>query len=286
VRTWGKQEKYEVLVDAEDVAAGYQTRMRWKDKADWIEASHQTHAQLVSDELIAAVRARSGAKSPGRTKARESAHPYSLRGILFCASCGNRMQGAFRKPSRVLYRCEFNRSRSIPPEMADHPRTSYVNETDITVQLDKWVESLADIGDLTAGQAIDPAVVARYSSMKAQLSEVDRKISILMTALESGVAADHIMEQLGRRSVERDDIAKRLERSEGPKNLSSKQVQALAAELGGIAAVLAEATAAERAEVYASLGIRLEYIHGGPGHRKVLATANLARVAGRVRGGT
>lgn len=32
VRVWGKQEKYEVLVDPDDVAAGYDTRMRWRNE--------------------------------------------------------------------------------------------------------------------------------------------------------------------------------------------------------------------------------------------------------------
>jgi site-specific DNA recombinase len=44
-----------------------------------------------------------------------------------------------------------------------------------------------------------------------------------------------------------------------------------------MAAVLSEATGAERAQVYASLGLRLDY---DPYLRRVKATADLSRVAG------
>ena len=59
--------------------------------------------------------------------------------------------------------------------------------------------------------------------------------------------------------------------------------QHLVEELGGLSAVLGAATGAERAQVYASLGLRLDY---DPYLRRVQATVDLSRVAGCVRGGT
>ena len=41
--------------------------------------------------------------------------------------------------------------------------------------------------------------------------------------------------------------------------MSAAQITELVQELGGLAAVLGEATGAERAQVYASLGLRLDY---------------------------
>src|SRR5271170_7035572 len=73
VRVWGKQEKYEVLVNPDDVAAGYETRMRWRDEADWIAPARRTHEALISDELAQAVRLRSQARrGPGLVCSRES----------------------------------------------------------------------------------------------------------------------------------------------------------------------------------------------------------------------
>ena len=64
--------------------------------------------------------------------------------------------------------------------------------------------------------------------------------------------------------------------------MSAAQISELVEELGGLSAVLGAATGAERAHVYASLGLRLDY---DPYLRRVQATADLSRVAGCVRGG-
>lgn len=61
--------------------------------------------------------------------------------------------------------------------------------------------------------------------------------------------------------------------------MSAAQISELVEDLGGLAAVLGEATGAERAQVYASLRLRLDY---DPYLRRVTATADLSRVAGCV----
>jgi site-specific DNA recombinase len=88
---------------------------------------------------------------------------------------------------------------------------------------------------------------------------------------------------LRRRAAERDELKGRLERAERPVAMSAAQISEFVEQLGGLAAVLGEATGVERAEVYASLGLRLDY---NPYLRRVKATADLCRVAGSVRGGT
>jgi hypothetical protein len=61
--------------------------------------------------------------------------------------------------------------------------------------------------------------------------------------------------------------------------MSVAQISELVEALGGLSAVFGEATGAERAQVYASLGLRLDY---DPYVRRVTATADLSRVAGGV----
>ncbi|MDT5021936.1 MAG: hypothetical protein QOI33_2460 [Mycobacterium sp.] len=65
--------------------------------------------------------------------------------------------------------------------------------------------------------------------------------------------------------------------------MSAAQMSEVVEELGGLSTVLGEATGAERAQMYASLGPRHDY---DPHPRRVKATADLSRVAGCVRGGT
>ncbi|PQM48154.1 hypothetical protein C1Y40_01617 [Mycobacterium talmoniae] len=163
IRVWGKQEKYEVLVNPDDVEAGYETRMRWRDEADWIAPDRRTHEALIPDELVQAVRLRTQARrGPGLVCSRESIVPYALRGLLFCAACGRRMQGAARvgkRTTRILYRCELGKSRSVPVDLSDHPRTVYLREDEVTARLDEWIATLANPEELARGPHVDPAAV-------------------------------------------------------------------------------------------------------------------------------
>jgi site-specific DNA recombinase len=119
--------------------------------------------------------------------------------------------------------------------------------------------------------------------LAASFREVNRKIAALVTAVESGVAVEDLTVALHRRAAERDELRARLERTERPRIMSAAQINELVEVLGGFSAVLGAATGSERAQVYASLGLRLDY---DPYLRQVTATADLSRVAGRVRGGT
>ena len=196
------------------------------------------------------------------------------------------MQGAARigkRTTRILYRCEFGKSRSVPVDLSDHPRTVYLREDALTPRLDDWIASLADPEDLARGQEVDPTEGTGYAALQRQLSEANRKIAALVTAVESGVAVEDLTAALRRRTAERDELKARLEQAERPRVMSAAQISELVDKLGGLSAVLAAATAAERADVYASLGLRLDY---DPHRQRVTATADLSRVAGRVRGGT
>lgn len=51
-QVWNKQRRDEVLMDIEDVAMGYETKMRWNDKGEWVFSAERTHEALVSDELF------------------------------------------------------------------------------------------------------------------------------------------------------------------------------------------------------------------------------------------
>ena len=61
------------------------------------------------------------------------------------------------------------------------------------------------------------------------------------------------------RTAERDELKACLERSKRPRAMPAGQISELVEELGGLSAVLGEATGAERTQVYASLGLRLDY---------------------------
>ncbi|WP_293044037.1 hypothetical protein [Mycobacterium sp.] len=97
------------------------------------------------------------------------------------------------------------------------------------------------------------------------------------------MAVEDLTAALRRRTAERDELKARLERAERPSAISAAQISEIVEELGGLSDVLGAATGAERARVYASLGLRLDY---DPYLRQLKATADLSRVARCVRGGT
>ena len=121
---------------------------------------------------------------------------------------------------------------------------SLVREDELTPRLDEWITTLADPEDLAHGQESDPAAGTAYAALQRQLNQANDKAAARITALESGVAVE---------------------------------------ELGGLSAVLGEASGAKRAQVCASLGLRLDY---DPHLRRFKVTAGLSRSAGCVRGGT
>lgn len=73
------------------------------------------------------------------------------------------------------------------------------------------------------------------------------------------MAIEDLANALRRRTAERDELKARLARVQQPSTMSAAQISTLVEELGGLAAILGQATATERAEVYASLGLHLDY---------------------------
>jgi DNA invertase Pin-like site-specific DNA recombinase len=286
VRVWGKQERFEELLDADDVGAGNVTRMRWRDRESWVvPLGGQTHEALVADDVFDAAQKRlSGGPTRSRsTKPRESLHPYPLRGLLFCV-CGTRMQGSFRAPHRTLYRCELGKMRSIPAELADHPRTAYLNQADVLPTLDGWIaETFGDprwLADEQEASSESPELI----SLRAQQREVEAAVGNLMSVLERGLTSDAVLAQLRRREAEQASLAAQIAavtRSTRP--FSAREMSALVERVGGVVSALSRATDAERGALYTTMGLRLEF---QPQAQSVSATVDLGRVAGCVRRGT
>ena len=195
VRMWGMQEKFEELLDTEDVGAGNITRMRWRERESWVvPLGGRTHEAIVTDAVFEAAQKRlSGGPARSRsTKPRESRRAYPLRGLLFC-ECGTRMQGSFRAPNRTLYRCELGKMRSIPTELADHPRTAYLNQADVVPALDAWIAETFGDPQWLADQQPVTSESAELAALRAQRRDVETAITNLMGVLERGLVSDAVL---------------------------------------------------------------------------------------------
>jgi hypothetical protein len=186
-------------------------------------------------------------------------------------------------PARNRHRDPRGWSHSAIRAILDNPTYLGVRiwgrEDEVTVRLDGWIATLADPEDLARDHEVRPAAGAGYAALQRHFSEANRKVAALVTAVESGVAVEDLTAALRRRAAERDELDARLERAERPCAMSAAQISELVEKLGGLSSVLGAATGAARAEVCASLGLRLD---DDPHLRLVTATADVSRVAGCV----
>jgi DNA invertase Pin-like site-specific DNA recombinase len=286
-RVWAKQQKFEELLDPDDVAAGNRTRLRWRPEDQWIRPEIKTHAALIGDDLFVAARGRLASTRPGTRKPRSSTHAYPLRGILFCSICGRRMEGTWRKAKtgeagRVLYRCALRRNRALTQDFPEHPNTLYLSEEAILEPLDQWIASITTSEALAEHQR--PSTQTTTSAhLRAKLAEVDRKIASLIAAIEAGVDLPQVSEQLNRRARERDGLEAEIRYLPRERVLDPTEMQEALDQLGGIANILAGADSSAREQIYNSLGIQMVYDHVA---RRVTVNAADACVHNRVRRGT
>ena len=149
-QVWNKQRKDEILLDVNDVAAGYETRLRWNPASRWIWSDTIAHEPLITDEDFQAAQAiMAGAGAPAAAPAKptsESSAPTSCAGgcTAATAAAGCKASTATRLPTT---------GAATPREYAlashvSHPANVYLREADLLPAVDRW---LAD--DLRAAPA-------------------------------------------------------------------------------------------------------------------------------------
>jgi hypothetical protein len=186
---WGKQRRFEELLDLDDVSAGHVTRMRWRASSEWIEATTPKTKALVDEATLVAVANHIGGGAR-RERQQDAVHPYLPRGIALSDLCGRKMQGSARRsriagaPTRVLHRCEFRARRSVPLGM-DHPPTVHVREGAIDPRLDAWLAQMVTPEVLTSAQAIPPDVVSQHMAVRTTMADCDVRIKRLLESTEA-----------------------------------------------------------------------------------------------------
>ena len=115
-QVWNKQRKDEILLDVDDVAAGYETRKRWNEAGSWVWSDIIAHEPPISAEDFQAAQAIMADARRARCGSREAyqrvAHPYVLCGRLYCGYCGRRMQGQYSNQAPYC-RCRYPREYAL-----------------------------------------------------------------------------------------------------------------------------------------------------------------------------
>lgn len=291
-QVWNKQRKDEVLIDVDDVAQGHETVMRWNDQSDWIWSAAPVHEALISDEVFEQARQLltvGAQRSPERMPRPTARQPYLLRGLVVCGLCDRRMQGNWNN-GRPHYRCSLASDYAIGDRL-EHPRTVYVREDHIIRPLDRWLSTvfgpdrLEDTVTAMAAADEDPSAEATRHVAREALKHCDDRLTKYRAALDSGVDPSVVGPWIAEVQAERQRAEASLARMSGTQRMTRNQIKELVDQLGGLIATLERADPADRATVYAELGLRLVY---QPSRRVIQAVASpMASCAkDRVRGGT
>jgi site-specific DNA recombinase len=281
-QVWNKQRKDEVLLDVNDVALGHVSKMRWNDDTRWVYSDRVVHPPIIDDQTFEQARLVLAAKNARQVirRPRSSPRAYPLRGLLFCGLCERRMQGSWNN-DQTYYRCTFPaqyaRTNRLP-----HPRAVYLRESDLMPPLDDWFAGVfrpdrlpATIAQLVAAQADEP--VPEIDKLREQVAESDRQLASYRAALDGGgdpaVIGAWITETQARKLSARARLGALAGTS--PARLTSEEITAMVAAISDIVALLGSADPADKAELYAQLGLRLTY---NVGLRTVTARAEVGRI--------
>jgi site-specific DNA recombinase len=192
-QVWNRQRRDEVLLDVDDVAAGYQSRMRWNDASDWVWSADQMHEAIVSsaDFTRAQAQMAAGGHRPTTAKRHRTNRTYILSGLVTCGLCGRKMQGSYNHEAHH-YRCQFPANYAAVKGL-DHPKAVYVRESAIVPKLDEWIGTLFDPANLDetcealamAGGATE-ADHARIEAAKRKLADCDERLGKYRKAIDAG----------------------------------------------------------------------------------------------------
>lgn len=286
-QVWNRQRRDEILIDVDDVALGHETRMRWNDRSDWVWSAEVVHEPLVDVELFErAQEQRTLAGKRATTVRPRRKNTYVLSGLVRCGVCERRMQGVWAH-DRAYYRCRF------PSEYADvqgrHERSVNVREEAILPGLDRWLatvfdpEQLDETCEALAG-ADDRTEIdgARTVAAKAKIADCDHRLERYRAALEVGTEAALVGRWIAEVRAERLAAERQLADAAPAPKLTKDEVRALVASLHDMVAVLRDAHPADKAAVYAELGISMTYHPDG----RVLVESRPACSQVSVGGGT
>jgi len=264
----------------DDVALGHQTKLRWNEPGDWIWSSEEAQEPLVAEEVFARAQRQfaAGRHGAGQRKGRPTPRPYVLRQLLCCGVCGRRMQGNWNH-GQAHYRCRYPAEYALANRI-EHPRTVYLRESAVTPALDRWLAQVFDpsrvedtIEALVASQ--EPNDGPATAALQRRIDDCDRRLARYRAALDAGADPAVVAGWMADVQRERVQAENDLGRESTSEHLTPDQVRALVAGVHDAVAVLAHADPADKAAIYAGLGLRLTY---HPDRRVVAVEADVGRV--------
>jgi len=263
-QVWNRQRRDEDLLDVDDIAAGYQSKMRWNDRADWVWSAHPTHEPLVSTEVFAQAAAQRSVGEHRQAIVRpQRRHTYCLSALVHCGVCGRRMSGSWNNGA-AHYRCGF--AAEYAGATGKHPRWVYLKESVVTPALDGWLlrhfdpENIdATIAAMTAAQAPDDASIARMDAARRKIADCESRLAKYRAALEAGAEPRVISQWTKEVEAERLAAQRDLGETAPSQPLTDQEVRALIDAVREGLIGLAAASPEQKAIMYKHMGLRLTY---------------------------
>ena len=306
-QVWNKQRKDEILLDVDDVAAGYETRMRWNQASSWVWSDIIAHEPLITAEDFQAAQAIMADAGRARRRSREAhqrvTHPYVLRGRLYCGYCGRRMQGQYSNQA-PYYRCRYPKEYALASHVR-HPGNVYLREADVLPAIDRWLLVIfaphrleQTIHEMQAAQDPPPALLTLPGQdTQALIASCDARLARYQAALDAGADPKAVAEWTRQVQAERSAVLARdasRGRHKPARQLTEDDIRALITGLGDLHDVIHHAEPAVKAAIYEQLGLKVTY---PPGQDKLRADVTISPETfapkseqygemGRVRGGT
>jgi Recombinase zinc beta ribbon domain len=166
--------------------------------------------------------------------------PYLLRGLIRCAACGRKMQGA-KIRERTFYRCTC---RSLVPGSAaleDHPKTVNLREDRLVPPLNEWIgtlfapEHLDDtVAQLVTAQAGLVPEDHRRADAERRLTAAESRLRRYQTAIEAGVDPSAFVEAINGANEERAAARAELAAAPPARTLTEDDVRAMLRSIGDI----------------------------------------------------
>jgi hypothetical protein len=306
-QVWNKQRKDEIILDVNDVARGYETRLRWNNTAQWVWSDTIAQEPLVSAgdfEAAQAIMADAGRDRQASHETRERVrNPYALRGRLYCGFCERRMQGQYNHGD-AYYRCRYPKEYALASHVR-HPANVYLREADVLPVIDRWLTVIfaprrltRTIAEMQAAQATPatPEPAAPAQDTRAAIAGCDARLARYQAALDAGADPQTIAEWTRQVKAERAAALARdvSQARHQPGRLTDDDIRALITALGNLRDVIRDARPAEKAAIYDQLELKVTF---KPGEAKIRAEviigpenyveqAEQCGDTGRVRGGT
>jgi site-specific DNA recombinase len=124
-QVWGKQHRFDDLIDVDQIALGTRSKFEWVPVRKWVWSDQPAQPALVDAALW-----RRAHEVPAQRTPKDPERAYALSGLLRCAHCGKRMTSAWNH-GKPTYRCshvDLDGAHPHQPGENSRPRTVSVQE--------------------------------------------------------------------------------------------------------------------------------------------------------------